>query len=128
MTQIVDASALGAVLFGEDAEFWVRARTRGQNLIAPVLLPFEVGNLCWKRMRRMPDLADQFMAIFSSWLASTVIRIEPVDSLGALRLAREHDLTFYDASYLWLARHLNAELVTLDRALAQAAARFTPGC
>ena len=30
-------------------------------------------------------------------------------------------LTVYDASYLWLARHMQADLVTLDRELAAAA-------
>jgi predicted nucleic acid-binding protein len=35
-------------------------------------------------------------------------------------LAEATGLTAYDASYLWLARTLNAELVTLDRKLAAA--------
>jgi predicted nucleic acid-binding protein len=30
-------------------------------------------------------------------------------------------LTAYDAAYLWLARHLDAELVTLDTELQRAA-------
>jgi predicted nucleic acid-binding protein len=37
-------------------------------------------------------------------------------------LAEHFGLTTYDASYLWLARELDAELVTLDRQLAHAAA------
>jgi len=36
-------------------------------------------------------------------------------------LALETGLTVYDASYLWLARRLGAELVTLDKALDAAA-------
>jgi len=36
-------------------------------------------------------------------------------------------LTGYDASYLWLAQRLNAELVTLDRDLARAAALLRAG-
>ncbi len=36
-------------------------------------------------------------------------------------LALATGLTAYDASYLWLARLLGAELVTLDRRLAAAA-------
>jgi predicted nucleic acid-binding protein len=40
-----------------------------------------------------------------------------------LDLALDMDLTAYDASYLWLARHLQAELVTLDVDLADAAQR-----
>ncbi len=45
-----------------------------------------------------------------------------VDHDGALELAAATGLTAYDASYLWLARQLGAELVTLDRQLARAAA------
>jgi hypothetical protein len=41
----------------------------------------------------------------------------------ALELAAATGLTAYDASYLWLARELGAELVTLDRRLANAARR-----
>lgn len=35
---------------------------------------------------------------------------------AVVALALETGLTAYDASYLWLARRLDAELVTLDRA------------
>jgi len=43
-----------------------------------------------------------------------------VDHDGVLALAASTGLTAYDASYLWLARRLSADLVTLDRQLAQA--------
>ena len=39
---------------------------------------------------------------------------------GMVQLAKETGLTAYDASYLWLARTLDADLVTLDRRLAGA--------
>ncbi|MCY3698332.1 MAG: type II toxin-antitoxin system VapC family toxin [Gemmatimonadetes bacterium] len=38
-----------------------------------------------------------------------------------LRIARDHDLTVYDAMYLELALRLNCPLATLDRKLASAA-------
>jgi len=40
-----------------------------------------------------------------------------VDYEASFNLAIQADLTAYDASYLWLARHYNAELVTLDKKL-----------
>ena len=53
------------------------------------------------------------------------------DRLGVEEIAVDHDavvelaiatgLTAYDASYLWLAHQLGAELITLDRQLARAA-------
>jgi predicted nucleic acid-binding protein len=43
-----------------------------------------------------------------------------VEHPAILDLAEPTGLTAYDASYLWVARSLNAELVTLDRKLAAA--------
>ena len=43
-----------------------------------------------------------------------------IDHDGALDLAARTGLTAYDASHLWLARQLGAELVTLDRRLERA--------
>jgi predicted nucleic acid-binding protein len=45
-----------------------------------------------------------------------------VNHAGVVRLAEAHRLSAYDASYLWLARDLNVDLVTLDKRLAAAAA------
>lgn len=44
-----------------------------------------------------------------------------VDHSAAIRVAEMVGLTAYDAAYLWLTRELGAELVTLDRRLADAA-------
>ena len=45
-----------------------------------------------------------------------------VDHDETLEAATATGLTAYDASYLWLARQLGAELVTLDSQLAKAEA------
>jgi predicted nucleic acid-binding protein len=42
-----------------------------------------------------------------------------VDLTEVVILAQQTGLTSYDASYLWLARRLQAELVTLDMQLAR---------
>ena len=119
--KILDASALGALLFGEPDAEAVAARLAGASLVAPALLLFEFGNVCLKKLRRHPDRRDALLAAFADF-ARLAIDIAEVDPGAVLRLAEACDLTFYDASYLWLARRLDAELVTLDRQLAGAAA------
>ena len=47
-----------------------------------------------------------------------------VDHAGALTVAEETGLTAYDACYLWLARQLDAPLITLDAHLAAAAGPY----
>ena len=44
-----------------------------------------------------------------------------VDYNAVLDLAATTGLTAYDASYLWLAQQIGAELLTLDKQLANAA-------
>jgi predicted nucleic acid-binding protein len=54
-----------------------------------------------------------------------VIEEVTVDHAAVVEIALATRLTAYDASYLWLARELGAELVTLDGALERAAATLT---
>ena len=59
--RIVDASAIGAFIFGEPDKAWVESQIEAVDLIAPTLLIFEVGNICRKKLRRFPDRADCFL-------------------------------------------------------------------
>lgn len=118
--RVVDASAIGALLFGEPDAGSVAAALSGADLVAPTLLPFEVANICLKKIRRHRGEREALRAAFALFSRMTV-RLVEVDHLEALELGERAGLTAYDASYLWLARRLGAELVTLDRRLAAAA-------
>lgn len=118
--KVVDASALAALLFGEpEAEIVANAHD-GARLVAPSLLAFELTNVCLMKCKRHPDLRDVLIAGFQMRDRLEIEEIF-VDHLGALEVALKSGLTAYDASYLWLARQLRAELVTLDEALGRAA-------
>ena len=72
-------------------------------------------------MRRHPEQREALTAAFRL-RARLGVEEMAVDHDGALEAAAATGLTAYDASYLWLARQLGVELVTLDRQLAKAAA------
>lgn len=116
---VVDASALGALLFGEPQAEEMATRLAGAKLVAPALMPFEVANIALVKSRREPKRHPALLAGFDL-LGEMAIDIVAVDHRNVLILAEETGLTVYDASYLWLAKTLDAELVTLDRALAAA--------
>jgi len=59
------------------------------------------------------------------WRSHLAVAIRSIDDEGVLLLAERARLSFYDASYLWLARELDAVLVTLDRRLAEASRRIS---
>jgi predicted nucleic acid-binding protein len=116
----VDASALAALLFAEPEAENIAKRLEGARLAAPSLLDFELANVCLTKMRRRPGDRDALRAAFR--LAHR-LRVDTVavDHPAIVDLAEATGLSAYDASYLWLARALEAELVTLDRKLAAAA-------
>lgn len=125
-TKVVDASALAALLFGEPEAEAIASALEGATLIAPALLAYELANVCLIKTKRHPQQQAAFLAAFRlrNRLAMEEVTI---DHDGAVDLARHTGLTVYDASYLWLARERRAELVTLDRQLAQVAtAILTP--
>jgi predicted nucleic acid-binding protein len=84
------------------------------------LLGFELANVCLIKTRRH---SGQRSALISAFALRHRLGVEEVaiDHDGALDLAARTGLTAYDASYLWLARQLGVELVTLDRRLERAA-------
>lgn len=119
--KVVDASALGAVVFGEPERPRVRERLRGASLAAPALLRFEMASICLKKLRRDPGAHSSLMASLSVFERMQITLVE-VELDAVVDLAIGARLTSYDASYLWLARNLGAELVTLDARLEAAAA------
>ena len=123
--KVVDASALAALLFGEPEADAVADRLDGARLVAPSLLTFELANVCLVKARRHPKQRESLIAAFRLRARLGVEEVA-VDHDEALDLAAATGLTAYDASYLWLARQLGAELVTLDRQLAKAEATPRP--
>jgi predicted nucleic acid-binding protein len=114
--KVVDASALAALLFAEPEADAVEVRLRDAILVAPRLIEYELGNTCWKKCRRYPDSAAALMANFVL-LQDLDLQLQDVDPAAVLELARRLEITYYDSSYLWLARTLTVELVTLDARL-----------
>lgn len=117
--KVIDASAIAAVIFSEPEADWVVGRIESYSLSAPQLLPFEIANVCLKKLRQHPKNRE---AILSAYALFSKIEIEEIPlPLGeVLLLAEENALTVYDAAYLHLAKTLNVELVTLDKAVQKA--------
>jgi len=89
--------------------------------LVPLLWWFEVRNVLMvgeRRRRSTAKMATEFL----SWLATLPIQHAALpDEDKVFALARHHQLTFYDASYLELAHREGLALATLDQHLARAA-------
>ena len=117
--KVVDASALGALVFGEPGAEMVAKELSRSTLVAPQLLWFELASIAFKKARKHPGLLEQIREAFRM-AGRLSIEILSVDHLEVLDLAAQTRLTTYDASYLWLARKTGGKLVTLDKRLLKA--------
>ena len=78
------------------------------------LIEYEIGNVLWRenQQKKLKD-PTRIAAIFSEALSP--LRKLEIDSLAnVLAVAIERHLTFYDASYAYLAEKDNLRLVTRD--------------
>jgi predicted nucleic acid-binding protein len=119
---VVDASALVALALNEPAAPVVSARLHGAALFAPHLLAYELGNAAWKKARRDPGQAPAILRALTRVLEPDAgIEWCSVPLPDVVLVAVATGLTVYDASYVWLAAFLGAELVTLDKRVKSAA-------
>jgi len=120
--KVVDTSVVAALVFGEPQAEEAAALLSEAELVAPVLLRYELTNTAWKKAKRHPAKATLIAAGLK--LAGELdIQYVEVDHGAVLDLALEKDLTAYDASYLWLAKTLKAPLATFDARLKRAMSR-----
>lgn len=114
---VVDASVAVKWLLPEALSAEAQALVTPENeLLAPALLPAEVGNALVKRARTdnlFPGVAEELFADFRQ----APVAYRPIEPLlePALSLALGHRASLYDCLYLALAEASDAKLVTADR-------------
>jgi predicted nucleic acid-binding protein len=122
MTLVLDASALAGWLMPDEAGTDLLSLAgRHDVFMAPVLLWAEIRNILIvgeRRGRISREQVDQSIETIGE--LGIMLDTSP-SSAAVLGLCRRHRLTAYDALYLELALRENAELTTLDAALARAA-------
>jgi predicted nucleic acid-binding protein len=118
---IIDASAIIAVIANEPEKAALVELTKDTNLLAPLSIPWEIGNAfsaMLKRRRISLEQATQAVGIFST----IPIRLVDVELEEAIRMANRLNIYAYDAYLLCCAECYKAPLLSLDRDLLKAAA------
>ncbi|VVA44218.1 conserved hypothetical protein [Candidatus Roizmanbacteria bacterium] len=119
-TFVIDASFVLAFLLDEhntrvESIFKKQAR-REINFIAPSILKYEVGNSLRTKLLRKKLKKERAQKLYQSFLAIN-IKEEALDFYDVLGVALEKNLSFYDASYLYLAKNNKISLLSLDHSL-----------
>ena len=126
---VVDNSVVMAWCFSDETETYpdrILEKLVSGSAFVPSIWPLEVGNvLCVAERRKHLSIADSMR--FLELLNELPVIVEP-ESPGRMLnevflLAREYNLSTYDASYLDLAMRKGLPIATLDNALQEAAGR-----
>lgn len=92
----------------------------GHELIAPEVLPFEIGNALSAMLKRQRITQQELSDI---WLATQKIPVDlrRIDIPHALEIASQFNIYAYDACFLTCALSLHSPLLTLDRRMIEVA-------
>jgi predicted nucleic acid-binding protein len=117
---VVDASVIvtGLADDGPDGDR-VRARLRGEQLVAPHLIDLEVTS-AWRRLVTAGNLDERRADLALDDLRSLRLERAAHGPLVARCWELRHNLTVYDAAYVALAELMGLNLLTGDARLANA--------
>ncbi|MGC9178595.1 MAG: type II toxin-antitoxin system VapC family toxin [Vulcanisaeta sp.] len=77
---------------------------------------YEIGNYLWKISKLTTVNIELLLKVFNNVIG--FMNVIPIGLNGdIINLARRMNITYYDASYVYLTMKLNAKLVTEDREL-----------
>lgn len=114
MMILADTNTFLAVALDEPEKPRLLEVTQGAQLVAPAVLPYEIGNALSALVKRGRLDAGEATAV---WRVVQHIPVElvNVDVAASVRLAAEQDIYAYDAYFLQCAVQLKHPLLTLDR-------------
>jgi len=108
-----DTNTFIAVALNEPEKKRIIQLTEGHDLIAPDVLPFEVGNALTAMMKKRSLKKEE---VASAWdvVQKIPVDLRHTDIKSALRIAIKFNIYAYDAYFLECAENLRSPLLTLD--------------
>ena len=117
---VADCSVIAALVFNEAERETARNILAGRDIHVPNLIDYEIANVAVKKARLgFEKIATQALKLFAEFKLTR----HEVEANEQWQMAMQHDLSAYDAAYLWLAEALRAPLATFDQKLGHAAQR-----
>ena len=113
MNILIDASALMPILINEPEKQYIVNITKNCKLLAPSVLPYEIGNAL-TRLKRRKILNEKQVIVLYKDFKKIPLRLLEININNALRIACKYNIFAYDAYYLETAYRLNLPLLTLD--------------
>jgi len=116
MSLVVDTSVIISVITNEEQKTKLIKVTKGEELIAPISLHWEIANAfsaMFKRNRISLEQAKEAMEYYSQ----IKIRFVEIDFNKALDIAFNYSIYAYDAYFIVAAKQYKSKLISLDKGL-----------
>ena len=104
------------ILINEPEKKLIVKITENTELLAPAMLPYEIGNALTRLKKRQILEDKQIFSVYRDFM-KIPLRLLEADIENALKIACKYTLYAYDAYYLEIAGRLNLPLLTLDTAM-----------
>lgn len=114
MKIIADTNTFIAVALNEPEKDAIIRISEGHDLVAPDVLPFEIGNALTAMMKRNALAADEIILAWDM-VQHIPVDLRRIDIRAALNIAKQYNIYAYDAYFLECALSLRSPLLTLDR-------------
>ena len=116
MRIVADTNIFIAVALNEPEKNKIIQLTEGCDLVAPDVLPFEIGNALTAMMKKGILRSDE---IQTSWeiIKHIPVELRRIDFKTALDIAAKFNIYAYDAYFLECAGRLKCPLITLDQGM-----------
>ncbi len=114
MKIIADTNAFIAAALNEPEKDMIISLTEGHDLVAPEVLPFEIGNALTAMMRRNVLEVDEVILAWDM-IQQIPVDLRRIEIRAALDIATQYNIYAYDAYFLQCALNLRSPLLTLDR-------------
>ena len=120
MRVIADTNIFLAVTLYEPERDEIIRLTSGYDLVAPDVLPFEIGNALSAMLKKGRLAPDELLSVWDA-VMQIPVDLRGVDIHSALKIAAQFNIYAYDAYFLICAFSLHSPLITLDRRMMQVA-------
>jgi predicted nucleic acid-binding protein len=123
MKIVADTNTFLAVALNEPEKDSIIELTEGSDLIAPEILPYEIGNALSAMAKRKILETKELIAAWDM-VQRVPVELHRIDVRSALEIALKFHIYAYDAYFLECAARSRSPLVTLDRPLQKIASRM----
>lgn len=109
-----DTNTYLAVALNEPERENIISLTSGHELVAPEVLPFEIGNALSAMVKRGKLTQEEAFSVYDI-IQQVPVELRKVDIHQSILIAFEYKIYAYDAYWLECANKLNCPILTLDK-------------